>query len=65
VADGGWTGIFNMVTTPGARRQGVARLVFSTIADWADARDAARLYLQVEHSNESACRIYAAADSIT
>jgi len=60
VADGGWTGVFNMATTPGARRRGVARLVLSAIARWADAHDAPRLYLQVEQSNDAARRLYEA-----
>jgi N-acetylglutamate synthase len=58
VADAGWTGIFNMATTQRARRRGVARLILSAIAGWADAHDAPRLYLQVEQSNETALRLY-------
>jgi N-acetylglutamate synthase len=58
VADAGWTGIFNMATTPRARRRGVARLILSAIARWADAHGAPRLYLQVEQSNETALRLY-------
>jgi N-acetylglutamate synthase len=61
VADGGWTGVFNIATTPRARRRGVARLVLSGIVCWADAHDAPRLYLQVEQSNDTARRLYDAA----
>lgn len=61
VADAGWTGVFSMATTVGARRRGVARLVLSAIAGWADARGAPRLYLQVERSNAAARRLYAIA----
>lgn len=61
VADDGWTGIFNMATTPVVRRRGAASLVLGAIADWADACDAPRLYLQVEQSNVAAQRLYAAA----
>jgi GNAT superfamily N-acetyltransferase len=61
VADGGWTGVFNMATTPRARRRGVARVVLSTIAGWADAHGAPWLYLQVERSNDAARRLYEAA----
>lgn len=61
VAEGGWTGVFTMVTTPEARRRGVARLVLSAIAGWAVTHDADRLYLQVEQSNDAACRLYEAA----
>lgn len=61
VADEGWTGVFNMATTPRARRRGAARLVLSAIARWADEHDAPRLYLQVEQSNGAAFRLYAIA----
>jgi ribosomal protein S18 acetylase RimI-like enzyme len=61
VADGGWTGVFNMATTPQARRRGVARVVLAAIASWAAAHDAPRLYLQVEQSNDPALRLYHAA----
>jgi N-acetylglutamate synthase len=58
VADAGWTGAFTMVTIPEARRRGVGRVVLSTIARWAAAQDAPRLYLQVERSNDVARRFY-------
>lgn len=61
VAEHGWTGVFDMATTAGARRRGAARLVPSEIANWARELDAPRLYLQVERSNGVACRVYAAA----
>jgi N-acetylglutamate synthase len=60
VTDDGWTGVFGMTTTPGARRRGAARLVLSTIARWAREQGAPRLYLQVERSNTAAFRLYAA-----
>jgi GNAT superfamily N-acetyltransferase len=58
VAEAGWTGVFSMATTVRARRRGVARLVLSAIAGWADAHGAPRLYLQVEQSNAAARRLY-------
>ncbi len=58
VADRDWTGVFNMATTRWARQRGTGRLVLSTIAAWACARDARRLYLQVEKSNDVARRLY-------
>ena len=61
VADDGWTGIFHMATIPAARRRGVAHLVLSATASWADAHSAARLYLQVEQSNVGARGLYDAA----
>jgi GNAT superfamily N-acetyltransferase len=61
VADDGWTGVFNMATVTGARRRGAGRLVLATIARWAGGQGRPRLYLQVERSNDAACRLYAAA----
>ena len=61
VADDGWTGVFGMATTLRARRRGAGRSVLSAIARWACRRDAPRLYLQVERSNTTARRVYAAA----
>lgn len=58
VADDGWTGVFTTATTPPARRRGIARLTLSTIAHWATAHEAPRLYLQVERSNNAAHRLY-------
>ena len=58
VADGGWTGVFDMVTAPAARRRGVARQILAAIGEWATAHDAPRLYLQVEESNHAARRLY-------
>lgn len=61
VADGDWTGVFNMATIPVARRRGAARTVLSAIADWARSHGAPNLYLQVEQSNDGARRLYEAA----
>ncbi len=60
VADGDWTGVFHMVTVPHARGRGIARLVLHSISQWAQSSDAPKLYLQVEHSNTVARRLYAA-----
>jgi GNAT superfamily N-acetyltransferase len=59
VADDGWTGVFAMATAPWARRGGVAHLVLSTLAGWAEEHSSPRLYLQVEESNAAARRLYA------
>jgi GNAT superfamily N-acetyltransferase len=61
VADSGWTGVFNMATIAQMRRRGVARLILSAIARWADTQAAPRLYLQVERSNDAARSLYEAA----
>ncbi|MEV6487196.1 GNAT family N-acetyltransferase [Actinoplanes sp. NPDC051633] len=61
VAENGWTGVFDMVTAPAARRRGVARQILAAIAEWAAAHGAPRLYLQVEESNDAARRLYESA----
>lgn len=58
VAEDGWAGIFNMATRPEARGKGAAGAVIAALADWAAANDAPRMYLQVEHENEGALRLY-------
>lgn len=60
VADGDWAGVFSMVTLPRARGQHAGRRVLAAMAQWAAARDADRLYLQVECDNSPALRLYAA-----
>lgn len=58
VADSGWTGVFDIATTPSARGRGVARVVLATLARWATEHAASRLYLQVEQSNAGGRRLY-------
>jgi GNAT superfamily N-acetyltransferase len=58
VADTGWVGVFSMATLPAARGQGVARTVLAALAAWAGAHGADRMYLQVEHDNAPALRVY-------
>jgi ribosomal protein S18 acetylase RimI-like enzyme len=61
VVDGGWAGVFSMTTLPAARGRGAARAVLGALADWAVAEGAHHLYLQVEHDNLPALRLYARA----
>jgi N-acetylglutamate synthase len=61
VAEDGWAGIFNMATRPEARGKGAAGAVIAALADWAAVNDTPQLYLQVEHENEAALRLYARA----
>jgi ribosomal protein S18 acetylase RimI-like enzyme len=58
VADTGWVGVFSMATLPAARGQGAARTVLAALAAWAGAHGADRMYLQVEHDNAPALRLY-------
>lgn len=58
VADGDWAGVFDMATHPAARGRGAARAVLAALARWAARRGAGRLYLQVEHANAPALRLY-------
>ncbi len=58
VADAGWAGVFGMATLPQARGKGAARQVLAALARWAGAREAGRMYLQVERGNSPALRLY-------
>jgi ribosomal protein S18 acetylase RimI-like enzyme len=58
VADTGWVGVFSMATLPAARGQGIGRTVLTALAPWAGAHGADRMYLQVEHDNAPALRLY-------
>lgn len=58
VADVGWAGVFSMATRPEARGKGAAGAVLAALADWAAVNDAPRMYLQVEHENAGAVRLY-------
>lgn len=58
VADTGWAGVFGMATLPYARGQGAASAVLSGLGRWAISQRAARMYLQVEHDNPAAHRVY-------
>ncbi len=58
VVDGGWAGLFGIATLPAARGRGAATAVVSALARWARSRRAEHLYLQVEHDNVPARRLY-------
>jgi GNAT superfamily N-acetyltransferase len=61
VRERGWVGVYAMGTHPEARRRGAARAVLHTLAEWAQAGDAHRMYLQVEESNTPARTLYESA----
>lgn len=58
VAERDWAGIFGMATLPAARRRGAATAVLASLAAWAQAHHARRLYLQVSSGNQDAERLY-------
>jgi ribosomal protein S18 acetylase RimI-like enzyme len=58
VADTGWAGVFGMATLPYARGRGAAGQVLAALARWAADQGAGHLYLQVEHDNTPARRLY-------
>ena len=58
VAEAGWAGVFGMATVQQARGRGAARSVLGSLADWAVANGAGRMYLQVESDNDPALRLY-------
>ena len=58
VYEAGFVGIFNMATHPSFRRRGAATKVLAALAQWAKAKDAKQLYLQVASHNEKARAAY-------
>jgi N-acetylglutamate synthase len=58
VLERGWTGVFAMGTRREARRRGAATSVLHALARWAHSRDASRMYLQVEVTNDGARQLY-------
>jgi N-acetylglutamate synthase len=55
---GRWLGLSLIEVAPGARRRGLARRVIGTLADWARAEGATRVFLQVEQRNTAAVALY-------
>lgn len=58
VADGPWTGLFDLVTDPELRGRGLGRGLVRHLLAWGAARGAAAAYLQVEERNRGARRLY-------
>lgn len=58
VAEDDWAGVFGMATRPVARGKGAAGAVLAALADWAAQNDAPQMYLQAEHENQVAMRLY-------
>ncbi len=58
VLERGWAGVYAMGTKPEARRRGAGTAVLQALARWAHERAAARMYLQVEVTNDGARQLY-------
>jgi GNAT superfamily N-acetyltransferase len=58
VSDGGWTGVFSMLTAPEQRGRGRARQILQQLGTWALERGDRGLYLQVLSTNTPARRLY-------
>jgi GNAT superfamily N-acetyltransferase len=59
VQEGAWFGLFDIVTHPEHRRQGLSTALIAAMLDWARAQGARRSYLQVMESNQPALGLYA------
>jgi len=59
VVEGGWLGVFSMLTLPESRRAGCGRAILMALARSGAAAGAERAYLQVERDNAAALALYA------
>ncbi len=58
VLDAPWIGLFDIATSPAARRQGLGSLVTTAVVSWGNDRGASNAYLQVEEGNNAALALY-------
>ncbi|MGD8398989.1 MAG: GNAT family N-acetyltransferase [Anaerolineae bacterium] len=58
VAEGGYVGLFDLITDPACRRRGHGTHLVQGLIAWGRARGASRAYLQVMHKNKGARRLY-------
>jgi N-acetylglutamate synthase len=58
VTERGMVGLFDIVTVPSARRQGLARRLVSSLLAWGRSEGAGAAYLQVVAANQAAVRLY-------
>jgi ribosomal protein S18 acetylase RimI-like enzyme len=65
MAQGEWAGLFCMATRPDVQRRGAATAGLHAAAEWASARGARRMYLQVRDTNFGAQALYAKAGFAT
>jgi N-acetylglutamate synthase len=58
VAERGMVGLFDIVTIEAARRQGIGRLIVTSLMAWGQTQGATAAYLQVVATNSTAHRLY-------
>jgi ribosomal protein S18 acetylase RimI-like enzyme len=58
VCERGRVGVFNMLTHPACRRQGIASAILHTLAGWGQSQGAKGMYLQVMMENGVALSVY-------
>lgn len=58
VVDRGIMGVFEVLTHPSARRQGIARQIMTALMGWGRANGAGESYLQVVGTNAAAIQLY-------
>jgi len=59
VQEGDWFGLFDIVTHPEHRRQGLSTCLIAAMLEWALSQGARRSYLQVMENNQPALGLYA------
>jgi ribosomal protein S18 acetylase RimI-like enzyme len=59
VLEGGYVGLFDLITAENQRRQGYGQALVFNLLQWAKSNGATKAYLQVETNNAPALKLYA------